>query len=298
MRNSALWGRLFADNAATLDGVAWSGGSWTLPLTNLVDERIVSYPARCLITGDGAADRAAATFTLTFPQRVHVWSAYIENTLLPPRAVVRIEGNSKADWSGANVDSGWFRWNTRQVKSMALPWIAPNWWTGAATEAELTTYGRRLRFFTGERPWSVRALRLTIDPRVVVPGHLDLGYLFLPQRRWLPPYNYALGRGLEALPRDIVDETASGYRPVEPRRARRKHSISYEVLTKDGAFDLFDTGMTSTLARPVLFVPEPKDPLLHFRQTFLGKFRDSLPKAQQWEQMLWSSSLTIEEMMG
>lgn len=299
MRDPSLWGRLYYDNAALAPGAVLSGGTWTLPLDNLLDERMVSYPARVLISGDGAADRAAATFTVTFPRRTHIHAVYIEHFRLPPRALIRIEGNTAADWSGASYDSDWFRWNGRMTKSLGLPWIAQNWWTGAATEADLDVYGRRLRWFPPSgKPWSVRALRVTIDPRVTVPGWGDLGYLFLPQRRWLPPYNYALGRRLEAAPLDITDETASGYRPVQPRRARRRHSIGWEVLTKTGAFDLFDAGMRATLARPVLFVPEPADPVLHFRQTYLGKFTGELPAAVEWEQTLWSSSATIEEMMG
>lgn len=296
-RDPSLFGRLYWDNAALLPGVSFSGGSWLLPPANLLDERLVSYPARVLVTGDPGIDKAAAVIEIALPERSHVWAVHLEHAVLPRRALWRVEATSGPGFTGFAMDSGWRRWLPRVHRSSDLAWVKRNWWLGTATDRELDAFGRRCTIYSGDRPWTVRSLRISIDPQTAVPGVIDLGYLMLPQSRWLPPYNYALGRRLEALPRDLVAETVSGYRPVEARRARRKHSINWSVLTKGGAFDLFDAAMQATLARPVLFVPEPRDVLLHFRQTFLGKFA-ALPPADQWEQMLWSSSAEIEEMLG
>ena len=302
MSDPSTFGRLYAGNAVTeLSGVVWSGGTWALPLSHLADDRITAFPARCVLTGVDETDRARAQFVVDFGAVINVWGVLIEHFSGADGAEVKVTKAMDAGFSQDVVTSGWAKWNRRTYDSIDLPWYgsAADWWTGTPSAQELDTWGRRAWVSSGEAPWTGRYLRIEIAPHVAAPVDLDLGYLFVPTKRWRPDRNHALGRDMTPGARDIVEETPSGYRVVDMRRPRRRHTIPYEVMSKTAAMDLAGIGAQAGQSKPVLFLPEPGDPLNAYRDTFLGQFV-GLPGARQWQQTLWAptSSLVIEEMLG
>lgn len=290
--------RLAARNLAALGTL--SGGAWAdaagLGLGMLLDDRLVTHPARCLdVTTVDDDDRPTGSrLTLTFPRRQRVDRVNLFTTTLSRDARYWVEFYDDAGATEVLRTSGWRDVFGRIYSTAGREWEDVNWWDGRVTEEDLDTYPRNLLHVEAASV-SCRALTLWLDDRGRT-ADLDIGYLYVAAD-WQPTYNYDLGAGHTMGFRDVVDELPSGYRQTERRRPRRGQRVTFSDLSKDEALRLYDIGMRAGQVDPVVFAPDPTDLRHGLRETYLAVLADPTEPVR-WSPRYWRVTLSITELIA
>ncbi|EKE70898.1 hypothetical protein [Oceanibaculum indicum] len=263
------WGRLAGFNLAAEAQATLSGGDWTLPLSNLLDDRLRSYPARVLQTGDPETDLPKAVIQVDFGVR-RVWDfCGLFWSSMHRGGRWRIESGiaAHADQS----DTGWMDAIPRIHSTADLPFEAENWFDGRPTERELEWYGRHLLHMRAST-LSSRYLRISLDNSGAPSAtHLDIGFLYIAGL-WSPSFNHSFGLRQGLRFRDLAEEAPSGHKAFARRRSPRTLSVPYKALWKDTAMTLLDVQRQVGPAGLVLYAPAAVEPKHLFREVFLARF--------------------------
>lgn len=241
---------------------ALSGGHWALPLDNLFIPVLKEDVARC--TTGRLAD---AVFTLSLPKVMTVGALGLIDHTLPAGAKARLTWR-RGGPDGAVVGPApeWRPVYPRIARTRDLSYDDAEWWTGRPSVKMRTVYTPTFLVVPDAR---LRADTVTveIDSREAA---FDLSYLFVSPL-FRPGWPMAWGREMTAESRTVTDVTPGGRVVAGRRQPQRRQRVTFEDLTKDEAMRWFDIAMVQDVVEPLLFVPDPGDPVNFWREVFLAK---------------------------
>lgn len=238
---------------------ALSGGSWALPLDNMLLPTLKEDVARC--TTGVPAD---AVFTLQLPKVMTVGALAIVDHTLPAGAKARLTWRRAGAVVGPSPE--WVAVYPRATRTRNLSYDEAEWWTGrpsarlraAYTSTFLVVPDQRLRADT---------VTMEIDSRSAA---FDLSYLFVSPL-FRPDWPMAWGRDLSAKSRTVTDTTPGGRVVAGRRQPHRRQRVTFEDLTKAEAMRWLDIAMVQDTVEPLLFVPDPGDTINFWREVFLAR---------------------------
>ena len=276
----------------TLTGVV-TGGAWSaeLPAINVADDRLVTHPARC----EDPTDLAASQFDVALARRRIVKFLGLFATNLSVTAQVRLTFADDAAFANVIEVVGWVPVYERFHASASLDWEDANFWTGTPLEKDLDLYGRH-KTLLFETSIPAAHCRIEIDDTLNPAGHIDIGYLYIGTTIETR-FNFERGRQLTAKSRAARDETPSGHAVFDRRRPKRVQRVTYSDLSEGEVAAFLDAGMRNDVIDPVVFIPDPTDPLAVLRGTFLGRFVE-LPGAHYRFDGYHQSQIQIEEILA
>jgi hypothetical protein len=281
-------GRIHLDNLAR--EAVLSGGDWSGTLDRVLDPRITSLPARCA----DPSDLEASQFTIAWSQPVYLTDLMLcgHYAGLDSRyQVTAFEGEMQvAQLAWRDVFGAIF-------SSSDLPFEQSNWFTGKPRLKDIQGYARHLpiRF-----PSSVVAdsLLVELDVRDVATAgdDFDLGYL-LVTARLTPRWTFNWGREL-AIARRTLEEITAGGRRIKARRTNaRRHTVTFQHLSKAEAMAVYDLAMRDD-EHPVVFDPNADDAVHEFREVFPATLTVTSPPSRTNQLGEWTITLTFEELQG
>lgn len=236
----------------------WSG---TLPLSNMLDLKLVNKPARCVDTA------GTPSFTFQLPKKRVIKGFLLEAITMESDAEYRVTLSDNPDLSAPYYTSDWTRWNQRVYNTAALQWEDEHFWSGVAPYSLLEVYGRRLLHLL---PDAVSCTYIKVEFTVPSQTTFDLGYLhvfdFLT-----PDVNYDWNHRRTVDLRSVVDEAISGHEVVERKIAGRGHVVEFKYLSQEEAMMLLDLAHSVDRDQPVVFIPNSDDTLNLFRDVYLAK---------------------------
>lgn len=197
-------------------------------------------------------------------------------------------------WQSYDLDTGWTDVFPSIFDPADLEWGVDNWLTGTVSQAELDLYPRNL--FASLPEIIATGLKVELDDRANPAGFFDVGGLQIVSG-WSPTINFARGRELTVLPRDLVDEAPSGRRFAEERTPRRRLAVTYDMLSDAEARRWLDAAMRARTTRTVLFVPDTDDPASMMREAFPATF-GTLPGPKFTYSGLNSTGAVFEEILA
>jgi len=288
---TAFHAQLVTENLALVASL--TGGTWSpdLPLTNLIDDRIITNPARCLTP----ASLATSQFDIELEQRRIVRFFGLFATNFSVEAMVRLTFADDAEFTIVTDQIGWVSVFERFRASLSLDWEDPNFWTGTPLAKDLDLYGRH-KVFLFDTPVSTKFIRVEIDDAGNPDGFIDIGYAYLGATI-ATNFNMDRGRTLNPKSRARRDETPSGHPVFDRRRPKRVSRLSFSFLTDGEAAEFIDAGMRNDVIDPVVLIPDPTDQLALMRETFLGRFQQ-LPSARYRFAEHNQSELFVEEILA
>ncbi|RJF94798.1 hypothetical protein D3874_03000 [Oleomonas cavernae] len=284
-------GAILHDNLSLDTGVVLSGGTWALPLTNLLDPRMIARPARCTAIANPVNSRIEIDLGANKAVR---WIALCHHTLsLQATFAYRASTTSGHTGDILNVASQLVL--GRVVSSLSLPWEEPNFWTGQPRVKDIAGYSRHLVIplagGTVARYW-----RIDLSDTANTAGQFDIGYLMMGDPI-VAEYNFDLGRSLNRRSRSIVDETPGGGVIVDRRRIARRQTMQWSMLSKDEAMRLYDMSINRDVVDPVLFVPDIDDTGNLFREAWPARITGGGEPRRQ-DRRFWTLSLELEEILA
>lgn len=271
----------------------FTGGTWSaeLPRDNLIDRRIVSYPARC----ETPTDLATSQFDVELLRRRNLKFLGLFSTNLSVTSKVRLTFADDAAFTNVIAQVGWEEVYKRFHPSLNLEWEDPNFWTGTAIEKDLDLYGRH-KVLLFETPIPAKHVRVEIDDALNPDGYVDIGYVYIGTTI-STQFNYDRGRRLQAQSRTRRDRTPSGHDVFNRRRPQRVQRVTFSALDEGELTAFLDAGMRNDIVDPVVFIPDPTDELSVLRGAFLGTFQD-LPAAHYRFIGNHQTDLVIEEILA
>ncbi|PWR23349.1 hypothetical protein [Zavarzinia compransoris] len=284
---------LLHDNLLIGAGVTLGGGTWSLPVTNLLTRAMVAQPARCT----AIATPGAATVTIDFGEDVSIsrWAVFHITASLGG-STYRLRASSTSGHAGDLLDTGFQPIFRGTSPSMSLPWEHPGWWYGLPREKDVTGYPRHLVIAipaTKARWWSVEFS----DPTNPA-GYLDLGYMIAGTPISFE-HNFDLGRRRGRTSRSIIEMTPGGGQIIDRRRAVRSHSMTWSMLSVAEASTIYDLAQNRDGVDLVLFIPDPD--LLDaasIRDVFPARLVGSIGEMSRTGDGLWTVSVTLEELIA
>ncbi len=282
----------FSDDNLVL-AAALSAGEWSeaLPLANLQDEtRYVSKPARQLHPTDETKSRAEVT--LARSRTVNLIGVMFHT--LGVNAEYRVTIAAPGGTLAAPVYAGaWTPVHTRLFDSEALPWEDDNWWLGDPQPDDVALYPRHL--WIDLQP-GIPASKIRVELRDPDAAFYDIGGLWVAAA-WSPNFNFDHGREIALDSRSLADEAPSGRVFHEERTGRRRVTVTWSMLDKAEAYRLFDAGQRCGTRRPVVFLPDPGDPVSLIREAYPATF-EKPPAPRRGRRFHNTLSATFKEIIA
>jgi len=266
------------DNAAR--SAIFSGGDWTLPLSNVVDGDVGS-----VARSNGATAAASKLkFDIGAPRQIggiavgpinlapgSFWqvscysdSAYLTQTYTS--GVLAVEGET-IDWSD---EDEWLEWEN------------PSFWLGydsALALNELPQYLYHLipeasLALASQQYWLIEFIDTTNPAGNIEFGELVAGPVFRPSNNYLEnSFSISDLTGME--------ETLAGRRVYNERGIRRLFRCTCEHLDNSELFgDIFAMAARSGVSKPVFFIPDDEEAVYQRRRSFLATFKQPPPIIQ------------------
>lgn len=251
-----------------IEEAALSGGQWQadLPLTNLQDRRL-GRVARSISQAE-----AHTTFDAEWPAtRLFRVIALVSHNLSID-AQYRVRLSIESDFATTVADSGW-----RDVWPIvfplgALPWGAPNWWSGKFAAADIASAKNTLTYIL-PRSMNARYIRVEISDELNTAGYVQIGRVFAADG-WQPVRNIIYGASLSWESRTEVQEALSGAEYFNIRPAPRIAKVELAQMSQDEAMSAaFDMQRRMGVHDEVLFVWDPDDTAHALRRQFLARLR-------------------------
>jgi len=182
--------KLITENLALTSVV--SGGIWaaSLPVTNVIDDRLITHPARC----ETPADLNTSQFDVELDRRRILKFLGLFSTNLSVTAQVRLTFADDAAFVNVIELIDWQPVYERFHSSLSLEWEDPNFWTGTALEKDLDLYGRH-KTLLFETPIPAKHVRVENDDVLNPDGFIDIGYIYIGVTIETQ-FNYERGRTL------------------------------------------------------------------------------------------------------
>ncbi|MFZ2870546.1 hypothetical protein [Zavarzinia sp.] len=284
-------GAILHDNLVLDAGTVLSGGTWALPLANLLDPRMIARPARCTVIANPANTRIEVDFGALKAIR---WIALCHHTL-SLQATVAYRASTTSGHTGDVLSVASQLVLGRIVSSLSLPWEEPNFWTGQPRVKDIAGYSRHLVLpLTGGTV--ARYWRIDLNDTANAAGQVDIGYLMMGDPI-VAEYNFDLGRSLGRRSRSIIDETPGGGIIVDRRRIARSQAMTWSMLSKDEAMRLYDMVVNRDTIDPVLFVPDIEDTGNLFREAWPARITGG-GEPRRLDRRFWSISLELQEVLA
>lgn len=204
-------------------GVAFSGGSWQQPLTNMID------PRTQLVAMAADNDWTSTTFDVALGvQRNNVGLVHFQNFRTTQLGVMRLRLGLAGDFSTATYDSGWV--STWPQDSDPLTGLTA-WgdWTATGTYASDEYVALNLpRFFIPPAVIQARYVRLEVhDNSAIVP--LAIGAMGVCEV-WEPPLNFQYGWSITPLDESDISNVPYGSSYITQRGKRNRFSFGFPAL--------------------------------------------------------------------
>jgi hypothetical protein len=236
-----------------------SGGDWGGTLDDLLLPTLRQDVARC-----SSGLLADASFHWRLPKVMTIGALAIVGHTLPGGAKARLT------WSRAGVAVGaaaeWRAVFPRVARTRDLSFDDAGWWTGRPSARLRDVYTPTFLAIPDAR-LRADAVTVEIDARGQA---FDLSYLFIASL-FRPDWPMAWGREVEPVSRTITDLTPGGRAVHDRRRPLRRQRVTFEDLTKAEAARWLDISMLQDVVEPLLFVPDPGDPINWWREVFLAR---------------------------
>jgi hypothetical protein len=264
---------LLYNNAA--DEGTLSGGLWSLPLTEMQDPRPTTRARSANLNTTSTLFKIQLTAPKTF--RAIVFGP----TNLSSGATYRIRCWSDAAHTALVYDTGAITLGSTPQHTLDMHWTDVFWWSGASPIEDPGGAAGGV--------WVVRVFpsdvtaqywQFDINNTSNPDGFVSIGRLFMGMA-YIPTYNFAPRNNQASFnPFTTIQQSASGTRFSNRRRAARTFSFSFPVLPKAEVLDdIYRISAISGLDKQVCVIPDPDDSTDQLsRRTILG----NLSKMPAW----------------
>lgn len=247
------------------DDATLSGGSWSLPLTNL-QNRDLSVVARST-----DATLANTQFKVAFDYPRSFKFITVGPTNIQTAAAFRFRTYNDVAFTELDEDTGWVRPFTREPFG-SLPWGHPNLWDGILPWDDADRLIWPIQIYAN--PVSSQYWSMEIDDTSNPDGYVEMGRLFMP-RYWQPTRNFTPDN-------NFVFEDNSRHRPTlnggdNPlgQRDKRVFRFGFDNLENSELFtSAYDFDRTAGYDGEVFVIPDPNDDFVTMqRRSFMGRNR-------------------------
>lgn len=260
---------LLYDNAA--DEGTLSGGSWSVPLTEMQDPR----PKTKARSTDLDTDSTQFKIQLTAPKTFR--AIVFGPTNFSSGATYRIRGYSDSGYTSLVDDTGSVTLGSTPTPTLDMHWTDTFWWSGASPiEDPGGAAGGVWVVHVYPDDVTAQYWQFDIDNQSNADGFIQIGRLFMGMA-YIPSYNFDSGNnqfGFEPL--TTVQQAAGGTRYYNRRRAARTFSFSFASLPSDEVLDdVYRIAAITGLDKQVVVIPDPDDSTDQLtRRTILGNLSE------------------------
>ncbi|WP_439685109.1 Virion structural protein [Cupriavidus oxalaticus] len=258
------------------DSGTLSGGSWQVPLSNLLDRRL----SRVARSATAAKTDTQLVLDLGQSRLVSVIAVVRHN--LSTAATWRLQMANDPSFATVVYDSAGPDWRLAWptlFSSYSLEWEDDNFWTGSITEEARQEYPSLLMVIL-PGPTAGRYIKIEIDDEANPDGYVELGRVFV-SRAWQPQYNAKWGASLGWETDTTVQRALSGTPYFDRKAGRRITRFELGFLSRDEALSgVFELQRQAGVDREVLLIWDRDDPINLLRQSYLGRLRQLSPIAR------------------
>lgn len=273
-----------------------TGGTWALPLDNLLDPTVKETVARC-VSGLPADAWFDVVWPVTRPQK---WDTLvIAGGSIHPAATYRLTwyshptSRTPADVLAGGPDAEWLRVYPSPDRRAERSYYATNFLRGGPTVRDLAGKVAQLIARPAVSPRGV-AVRVEIDNKGT---SLDLGHLFIT-RAFRPDWPHNWGMVFEPIDASPVDVTPGGRRIVDSRPAPIRKTVRFDDLSEDEAMRMHDMGLRLGKSGPMLMIENIEQTRHQWRRVRLMTLEDGTVPVTQNDGDLWSATLKMLEIIG
>lgn len=274
-----------------IDAALMYGGGWrpAMPLTNLQDRRLGK------LARSATAAAADTWFDADFggPRLFRVVALVNHNLTVAARYRIRLSLN--LDLSAPVADSGWQDVWPTVYPFAALPWGAPNWWTGKYPADQIEAYTGTLVFVLSN-PVNARFIRIELSDPTNPEGCVEAGRMFAADG-WQPVRNMSYGATLAWEARTEVQEALSGAEYFNARTPVRVARFGLEAMSEAEAMtNAFEIQRSMGVGDELLFIWDPEDTTHALRRQFLCRMRTLSPIENPGPNR-WKAPFEVKELL-
>lgn len=260
---------LLYDNAA--DEGSLSGGSWSLPLTNLQDPRPTKMAQSSDVSSASTTFRIQLTAARTFRAIVFGPTNYSSG------GSYRIRGYSDSGYTSLVDDTGVIILGSEPAHTLDMHWTDAYWWSGAQPLDDPGNAAGIWVIHVYDSDITAQYWDFSLDNQSNPDGFLKIGRLFMGTA-WIPSLNYTPESNKFSFASLTASQSsAGGSRYYHRRRAARAFSWSHPFLPKtEVTDDVYRIAAIAGTDRQVFVIPDPDDIDRRTTRSFLGTL-DELP---------------------
>lgn len=260
---------LLYDNAA--DEGALSGGSWSLPLTNMQDPRPTKMARSIDVNPASTKWRAQLTAAKTLRAIVFGPSNFSSGMQY------RIRAYSDSLYSSLINDTGQVTFGATPISTYDMHWTDPNWWSGAQPLDDPGGAAGIWVIHVYNSDVTAQYWDFEIDNSSNPDGFIEIGRLFLGSA-YIPSLNFEPGSnraGFTSL--TSVQQAVGGSRYFNRRRAARTFQWQHSALPDDEVHDsVYRIAAIAGSDQQIFIIPDADDTDRLAKRSFLGTL-DEIP---------------------